>query len=313
LGLFRSPNRPARVGICSMKTERRHELETNQLADSLGHWVEAARPYTNAIVAAVLIVVVAIAVLIVARSRSAAGNAQAWDDYFAALSRLDRLRLEDLGEAYSGTPVGAWSLCMAADLGLDEGANQLFKDKLLARDILRKAADQYQQVLGNTHEDALLKQAWFGLARTHECLGELKQAEEEYGRIVAKWPGTPLAQAAEARSKDLQRHETKEFYDWFAKQDIRKRVQPGPGTPGFRAPFDFGSLPDASGGGAAGTGDEGAGAPTSETPGTESAPADTAPDDAAPADAAPAGAAASDTTPPAGDAGSGDKKPTGAK
>ncbi len=44
--------------IPSMKTERRHELETNQLADSLGHWADAVRPYTNTILVGILLVVV---------------------------------------------------------------------------------------------------------------------------------------------------------------------------------------------------------------------------------------------------------------
>ena len=303
-----------------MKTGRRHELETNQLADSLGHWVESARPYTNAILAAILIVVGSIGVYVVAQRRTAASNAQAWEEYFVALSQHRRIKLEDLGEAYAGTPVGAWSLCMAADMALEEGSEELFRDKALARDILRKSVDQYQQVIGETQEETLLKQAWFGLARAHECLGELKQAEEEYGRLVAKWPGTPLASAAEARSKDLQRHETKEFYDWFAKQDIRKRVQsgPGPGTPGFRAPFDFGTLPGSSsdtGGSPASPSDDGSSPSSSAAPDADASGAAT-PDAATPdagtpgAAAAPAGAAPASTAAPAATGGG---KPAGGK
>jgi hypothetical protein len=319
-------------------------VETNQLADSLGHWVEAARPYTNAILAAILIVVGSIGVYVVAQRRTAASNAQAWEEYFVAFSQHRRIKLEDLGEAYAGTPVGAWSLCMAADMALEEGSEELFRDKALARDILRKSVDQYQQVIGETQEDTLLKQAWFGLARAHECLGELKQAEEEYGRLVAKWPGTPLATAAEARSKDLQRHETKEFYDWFAKQDIRKRVQSGPGTPGFRAPFDFGTLPGSSGdtgGSPASPSDDGASPSSSEAPDSDTSGAATrdavtrdaaTPDAATPdagtpgtakpdAAAAPAGAvpdaaAANSTAAPAATGGNkpaGGKKETGGK
>ena len=138
-----------------------------------------------------------------------------------------------MGEAHAGTPVGWWSLCMAADLGLDEGSNLLFRDTLLARDILRTAADHYQTVLGETREPALLKQASFGLARVHECLGEIKKAEAEYQAIAAKWPDTPFALAAEKRAKDLKRPETKEFYDWFAKQDIGKRNSTQSGHAGF--------------------------------------------------------------------------------
>src|ERR1700722_3226894 len=128
-----------------MKTERRHELETNQLADSLGRWADAVRPYRNSILGVILALVVGAAVYLVPQRRTAAETASAWDEYFAAIGRArpDRLKLEDLGEAHAGTPVGWWSLCMAGDLGLDEGSNLLFRDTLLASDIMRAAADYY--------------------------------------------------------------------------------------------------------------------------------------------------------------------------
>jgi hypothetical protein len=288
-----------------MKTGRRHELETNELADSLGHWVESARPYTNAILAAVLAVLVCIAIFMVARQRNAASAATAWEEYFAALSRQDRLRLEDLGEQYSGTPVGLWSLCMAADMGLGDGSDQLFRDKALANEILRKAANHYEEVLGKTREPALVKQAQYGLARTHECLGEIKQAEEEYQTIASKWPDTPFADAATARAKDLQRHETKIFYDWFERQDVRHRMTPQSGTPGFNVPFDMNSLPGSSStsrpsDGAPADGSSDSGLP--ETSDSETNPPESG---AAPADGQP-GAAASEgapsATPPSGGA-----------
>ncbi|HTU27514.1 MAG TPA: hypothetical protein VMF30_19045 [Pirellulales bacterium] len=230
-----------------MKTERRHELETNQLAHSLAHWVDAVRPFLNTILVLILAALVAIGIYTVAKSRSATANASAWNEYFAALGRIDgstRLKLEDLGEAHGGTPVGWWALCTAADLGLNEATNQLFRDKMLAQDILRSAADHYQTVLGQTSDPTLIKRASFGLAQAHECLGQITHAEEEYEAIVNKWPGTPVAKAAEKRAKDLKRPETRQFYDWFAKQDIGKRITPGSNQPGLKSPFNLNMLPD---------------------------------------------------------------------
>jgi hypothetical protein len=274
-----------------MKTERRHELESNQLSNSLGHWADTVRPYLNTVLAAILVVIVAAAVYAVAQRRTTAGNAAAWDQYFLALGQLDRLKLEDVGEINAGTPVGWWAMCMAAELGLDEGSNQLFRDKALAHDILRRSADRYQQVLGEaseSREPALIKQARFGLARVHECLGEIKKAEDEYRAIVDKWPDTPVALAADRRAKDLNRMETREFYDWFAKQDIGKRISPHPGMPGLKSPFNLDMLPDSPGQpGAAGDG-----IPADGTAVTPDAPAAASSEGAAPA-ASPASGAES--------------------
>ena len=43
-----------------MKTERRHELQTNVLASSLAHWTEAAQPYGKAVLAGVLAIIIAL-------------------------------------------------------------------------------------------------------------------------------------------------------------------------------------------------------------------------------------------------------------
>jgi hypothetical protein len=276
-----------------MKTGRRHELETNQLADSLGHWADRVRPYTNLILTAILGLVVLVAVYLVAQRNTAAAAAQAWDLYFVALSHSDRLNLEELGELHPHTPVGWWSLCMAADFGLAEGCDQLFRDKVLARELLRQSADHYQQIIGETHEVTLLKQASYGLARAHECLGEIKKAEEEYQAITTKWPDTPYALAAKSRATDLKRHETKEFYDWFDKQDIRKRVSPDATGPGGKLPFEIQTLPDSP----------------SRT--TDRKPGETKPDDASgdtgsPDAGTPAATAPGDDTPPGAEASSTD-------
>ena len=39
-----------------MKTERRHALQTNWLADHLGQWLEKVKPYTNRILAGLCVV-----------------------------------------------------------------------------------------------------------------------------------------------------------------------------------------------------------------------------------------------------------------
>ena len=37
-----------------MKTERRHELQTNVLADSLARWIDKAKPYSRAALAVLI-------------------------------------------------------------------------------------------------------------------------------------------------------------------------------------------------------------------------------------------------------------------
>ena len=128
----------------------------------------------------------------------------------------------------------------------------------------------------------------------HECLGEIRKAEEEYQAIASKWHDTPIAIAAEKRSKDLQRPETKEFYDWFARQDIGRRISPNPSNPGLKSPFNLDLLPDSPDSPATSPADEatpGASA-TPDAPGAASSEATTGgpSSDSSPTGAAPTGA-----------------------
>ena len=203
-----------------MKTERRHQLETNELADSLAHWVEAARPYFRMVVGLVIAAIVLSFVYAAASRHSAAKAQEAWDEYFQALNQMSREKFDDLADKYPGTPAAWWARTILGDMNLDEGSNLLYRDRPQARERLNAAVEQYETVLKEAKESAVLVRATYGLARAQEGLGELKAARESYLKIVTRWPTNALADAAQARAKDLKRAETQEFYDWF-KQQIR--------------------------------------------------------------------------------------------
>ncbi len=221
-----------------MKTERRHELQTNQLADSLAHWIEAAKPYSRAVLAllvALVVLVFAWGYLSVSNSRKAGDG---WNEYFEAINSQDpRDGLSDIAEHYPDTPVAEWARAMLADIQLADGTSRLFLDKNEGRIVLRQAADKYQSILHDSRQPMLLQRATYGLARAHEALGTLDKAREEYRSIAAQWPDSPYVSDAEARAKDLDQQVTKNFYDWFAKYEPPRPVAREPGKPGTKPDF----------------------------------------------------------------------------
>jgi hypothetical protein len=134
---------------------------------------------------------------------------------------------------------------MAADAGLREGSYGLYRDRAQAKSAIQEAINRYDEVLGGTEEEALRQRASFNLGRARECLGDVKAAESQYQNVANQWPDTPFGIAAAKRVKDLKRPETREFYDWFARQETR--ATPGPGAPGARAPYHLDTLPDTGG------------------------------------------------------------------
>lgn len=251
-----------------MKTERRHELQKNQLADVLGSTVERVRPFTNILIGAVVaIAVVAVAAWYLNR-QSEAAQAQGWDQLYQAGTPEE---LESLAIQFADTPAGTWARIRLADRQLAQGIEALFNDRAEANSELRNAKDNYNLVLSNRGASELaLQRASQGLARSSESLNELPQAREMYQSIVNRWPESAYAQEARRRLTDLDLRSTQSFYDWFSQQN--------PTPPADDEPSVFGT----EGNNPLGISDEpGAAfdAIMSDTPATSETPAAAAPDD----------------------------------
>lgn len=212
-----------------MKTERRHELQTNVLADKLNDWIEAAEPYSRAILGGIVAVVVVIFAVVYVSAQQSERTTRAWDRVFEGLGSGDTNLLSDMANKYPRTPVGEWAQLMTADVALRRGTDQIFKNKTEAHEEIRKAADLYQQLLAGSEE--IVERATYGLARAHEALGDLNTARGEY-KAVAEAGGAFAAQAKQRR-EDLNRTEIKEFYDWVAKYEPPKPAEKPDKRPDF--------------------------------------------------------------------------------
>jgi predicted negative regulator of RcsB-dependent stress response len=232
-----------------MKTERRHELATNALADWLGEKIETLKPYSAAVSAsAVAVLVVAFATVFWYQKREA-GTAKAWESYFTALDERDpekaRSRLVQVSEDYAQSPAGLWSRLSLADAQLAKAMEALFQDRAAARKALDESVDDYLAVLKAAPADSLLaERATFGLAEAYESKDDLENARQKYRELVDRWPDGAFSAMANQRLTDLDRKTTKEFYDWFAKQSPKPKLPPGPGILGEKPGFDLDKLPD---------------------------------------------------------------------
>jgi predicted negative regulator of RcsB-dependent stress response len=278
-----------------MKTERRHELQTNVLANSLARWIEAAKPYSRAALAVVIVVAAALFGWAYLSSQNTRHVADGWTEFFDAVGGRNpdpRELLRDISTRYSGTMVAQWARLTLADIELDEGTNRLLQDRKPARDELREASQSFQSLLREASHPTILQRATFGLARAHEALGELEKARNEYRSLATQWPEGPYAAAAKARANDLEQAGTKGFYDWLAKYEPPAPLSKAPGTPGVRPDFltepDSGgilTLPSATPAAPGPTLPSAITEPAAEKPKSDEPPAATSPDAAKPAEA----------------------------
>lgn len=229
-----------------MKTERRHELQTNVLADTLGHAVDSVRPYSQIAIGAVLAVLVVIGVVKYLSVRSQEGVVDAWNLYLQASTAGGQTGDEELArliEQYPGTAAAQWSHLQLADQALSEGIGQLFQNRGEANEKLRKADQHYQAVQQQAKEPLLRERAVLGLARVYESQGNLEKAQQEYELLLKEWPNGAYAITARDRVKDLKQKSTKEFYDWFAVNEPKPSVEGTLGTPDSRPSFNLDNEP----------------------------------------------------------------------
>ncbi|MFM9057961.1 MAG: tetratricopeptide repeat protein [Planctomycetaceae bacterium] len=201
-----------------MRSERRHELESNDLADSATALVDRIRPYLGTVGLAVAAAVLGLAAWTFVDSRRAADREQSWDDCLAALAGGQPAGLEAVIERHKGTTAAQWAQLVLADGLLDQGSRLLYVDRTQATAQLDAAAARYKKLLEPTTLDLVRERATFGLAKVRENLGLLPEAIDGYKAVVKDHPNSAVRRFAEARIQTLERDSTRQWYDWFSQQ-----------------------------------------------------------------------------------------------
>jgi hypothetical protein len=222
-----------------MKTERRHELQTNVLADRLARGADAMRPYGKIILGVVLLALLAVVVASFWSTRQRQRATQGWNEFFAGLMAGDESKLEKTAEEYSNTKVEDWAKLVQAEMELGQATDQLMADPPAAREKLSNAVSTYEG-LKKSSNPLVQQRATFGLGQAYESRGELAKAREEYDALVKNWPDSPYTRTAKQRSQALDKQTTKQFYDWLAQYKPETPASKLPGVPGIGPDFNKG-------------------------------------------------------------------------
>ena len=203
-----------------MKSEERHKLQQNELADYLAKSVEKIKPYQNSILGGIILVLVLILLLQWWNGKVAAENDEASSLYYQALVNSmntgDPADLVELTDKYPGTPVAQVVALTAADMTLNNGCVEIFKNKTKGSKKIGDAALIYEKLLPTLRHPFLVAQAQYGLARAKECQNKLSEARDLYKTIVKDQPNGPFGFLAADRLADLERSATQEILGKFA-------------------------------------------------------------------------------------------------
>lgn len=239
-----------------MKAKRRHELQTNVLADWLGQQIQAIKPYASWIVGGLIAVTVVVLFISVGGSRRSVESAERWErfeeasvDGFTASSRNDAIKLENalqrlqkVADQNAGSPLGVQASLTLGDLYLQSGNVLMRSDNRTSAKVeFKKAAEHYTTVTSSARHALVLNRARFCLGKSYEWLNKFEKAQEAYAQVEQ-----PYRSEAQMRLDDIARKSTHRFYEKFAEWKPKPTVEPGDAE--RRYPFDLQNLEETADG-----------------------------------------------------------------
>ncbi len=273
-----------------MKSERRHELEKNELADRLATGIESTRSFLPVALAGLAVLAVAAIVWGLYSNYSKQQASVAWTDFYFNLTGGDADSFVDLADDHPKSAAAGWARQVAGDNYLQRGITELYRNKAAGQELLEKAIKAFEEVDKSTTNSELRSKAALGLAQAHESLGETDKAASYYQQVAKSAVQPGLIMEANQRLSFLASDSGKEFYAWFKTQDPKPdapislpsdmlvppttpNLQFGPSdselnsssSPGVQAEVDSSSYPALPAGANAAAADETS--PQAETPG----------------------------------------------
>jgi len=231
-----------------MKTQRRHELQTNDLAANISRWLETAKPYTAQIIWVCVAVVVVVAGAIFFLNQSEEQSKEAWEDYFVARARAEDVvsddqlaavqeqqqKLRSVADQYPNSAVGDFARLASADVAMAQGIQLYASDREAARKLIRSAIRSYRTLKDEAKLESVRDQATFNLGLAHEMLGEVESAIKQYSNVDGV-----MAKYAQNRAETLEHDpQAGEFYAWYKEAAPASPISPSDaGTPGKRPDF----------------------------------------------------------------------------
>ncbi len=207
-----------------MKSERRHELQQNDLALWLTNKFGGVKPYVGMIGGGLVAVVMIWAAVTFFATQSSGEKEKAWNAYNAALWKPQPSRndFKQILDDYPESDVALAAQQRLATMQKNSALDLLLSQPETAKKRLQDAAGNFSAVMTNSKHPLAQQYCAYELARTYESLLELDVAKERYKEVFKRWPKCAYADAATRRYEDLNDPRTDRFYAWYrsAKLDL---------------------------------------------------------------------------------------------
>jgi hypothetical protein len=213
-----------------------HDREEDMML--LARWTHHAMQNPSRFWGILLGLVAALLAIVLLTSYLSSGSAarnEAWTQLETAKSPADRLKL---AEDNPRSTVSSWARLQAATELFNQGFSDLPNNKDVALPTLKKALDNFDEVMKDAPADSpQARAAALGKGRALEARNEIPKAIEQYEMIAKTWPGSFEAERAKQLAEVLKKPEAADFYkDLYAYSPTKVTLPPG-GTQNLNFPL----------------------------------------------------------------------------
>lgn len=205
-----------------MKSERRHDLETNELAIRMQDWIDRLKPYASQIALVILGVIALVYVASAWGGASLAKEQEAWDEFTLASYSTDPelagMKLLAENEDFANTPVPEWAYLAWANRQVLIASQTYLTDRAGTTKRLEGVQQVLEKLADGASNQQVRDRAQFGLAQTLEMLGKVEEAQKAYGRVKGD-----LGVLAEARVEELEDPSVVKACEWLATVELPKQ------------------------------------------------------------------------------------------
>ncbi|TWT29820.1 tetratricopeptide repeat protein [Blastopirellula retiformator] len=230
-----------------MKSERRHELQKNDLEQVLEKGMEQMGPQAKIVAGVVIAILVAGIAVTWFQYQNKMARASGWGELFTASALMGQQdaqmtpALEAVGSAYHGRPAGAWAeLFLGYDL-YRQGLEKYFTQPDDAKLDLERSIKAFENARNAADVPELKQRAMWGIGQSSEVLAtkeSLQTATETYEKLSSQFPESPFGKWAGERLELLKSKGTEEFYTWYSEQDFAPKASPTTGILNQDLPSD---------------------------------------------------------------------------
>lgn len=203
-----------------MSSQRRHELEENELAGFLGAANKVVEEHSKPIALGVTALVVGVVGWSLYSGGEAGKRSTATLQLVQASSAGDADSLAAIAADYPDTSAGAFARLYHGSQQMAAGITALFTSPDEAEELLGDAESSFRQALQISKDPTLTSRAHLGLAQIAESRGEVDDAIASYEAAAQVGESEALVKQVEDRIALLRSEEGTSFLAWFQEQDF---------------------------------------------------------------------------------------------